>query len=135
MANTNFYPEGVNDVMINRVRENGSIVTAPEESFDTEAMRGSMQQQLSDNLGIYVVCEFLIGTQTMVRKEGILYSVGRSFVTLYEENTQTFITCDIFSIKFVTYYLPGQRPARMSQSSASSGMQNGNMNNRGNNNR
>ena len=73
-------------------------------------MRGSMQEILSENLGQFVVCEFMIGTQNMVRKEGILYSVGRSYIVLYEEDTQNFILCDIFSIKFVTFYLPGQRP-------------------------
>lgn len=88
------------------------FVTPPEESFNTEAMRGSMQQILADNLGNYVVCEFLIGTQNMTKKEGILYFVGRSYVTLYEEISREYIVCDIFSIKFVTFYLPGQRPQR-----------------------
>lgn len=106
------YPDGMGDVALNRVDENGSINTPPEENFDTEAMQGSMQQFLSDNLGTYVVIEFLIGTQNIVHKEGVLYAVGRSVVTLYEELSQTFVTCDIFSVKFVTFYLPGQRPGR-----------------------
>lgn len=106
------YPDGMRDVALNRADENGSINTPPEEDFDTEAMQGSMQQFLSENLGTYVVIEFLIGTQTIVRKEGVLYAVGRSVVTLYEELSQTFVTCDIFSVKFVTFYLPGQRPGR-----------------------
>jgi len=106
------YPDGMRDIAMNRVDENGSINTPPEEDFDTEAMQGSMQQFLSENLGTYVVIEFLIGTQNIVRKEGVLYAVGRSVVTLYEELSQTFVTCDIFSVKFVTFYLPGQRPGR-----------------------
>lgn len=106
------FPDGMREVILNRVDENGSINTPPEEDFNTEAMQGSMQQFLSENLGIYVVIEFLIGTQAITRKEGILYSVGRSVVTLYEELSQTFVVCDIFSVKFVTFYLPGQRPGR-----------------------
>ncbi len=106
------YPDGMRDVALNRADESGSINTPPEENFDTEAMQGSMQQFLSDNLGTYVVIEFLIGTQNIVHKEGVLYAVGRSVVTLYEELSQTFVTCDIFSVKFVTFYLPGQRPGR-----------------------
>ena len=90
--------------------QNGSIVTPPQQTFDTPAMEGSMQQFLADNLGQYVVIEFLIGTQTTVQKGGILYAVGTSVVTLYQELTQTFVTCDMFSIKFVTFYLPGHRP-------------------------
>ncbi len=84
--------------------------TPPEEDFNTEAMRGSLQQLLSENLGEFVVIEFLIGTQTTMKKFGILYAVGRNTVTLYEEGSQTFVVCDIFSIKFVTFYFPGQRP-------------------------
>ena len=73
-------------------------------------MAGSMQEALADNLGLYAVCEFVVGTQSMESKEGILYSVGRSFVVLYDERQQTFVLCDIFSIKFATLYLPGHRP-------------------------
>lgn len=107
------YPDAMRELSMNRASENGSINTPPPEDFDTEAMQGSMQQLLSENLGEYVVIEFLIGTQTLTLKEGILYAVGRSIVTLYEELSQTFVVCDIFSIKFVTFYLPGQRPGRL----------------------
>lgn len=86
------------------------ITTPPKQDFDTPAMAGSMQQFLADNLGEYVVIEFLIGTQTLEQKAGVLYAVGTSVVTLYEEVSQTFITCDIFSVKFVTFFLPGHRP-------------------------
>ena len=90
--------------------QNGSITTPPQQDFNTPAMEGSMQQFLADNLGQYVVIEFLVGTQNAVTKSGILYAVGTSVVTLYQELSQTFVTCDIFSIKFVTFYLPGHRP-------------------------
>lgn len=109
----NFYADGMSEIELNNARENGTIVTPPEERFDNEAMRGSMQQILSDNLGQFVVCEFLIGTDLITRKEGVLYSVGRSFMVLYEELSKTFVVCDIFSVKFVTFYLPGQRPPRV----------------------
>ena len=93
--------------------QNGSITTPPQQDFNTPAMEGSMQQFLADNLGQYVVIEFLVGTQNAVTKSGILYAVGTSVVTLYQELSQTFVTCDIFSIKFVTFYLPGHRPWQM----------------------
>ena len=91
-------------------QSDSGINTPPEQNFNTPAMAGSMQQFLNDNLGEYVVIEFLIGTQTMAQKAGILYAVGTSVVTLYEEVSQTFVTCDIFSVKFVTFFLPGHRP-------------------------
>lgn len=91
----------------------GGIVSPPENDFNTEAFQGSMQQILSDNVGQFVVCEFIAGTgPTLTVKEGILYSVGRSFIVLYEELNRNYVVCDIFSIKFVTFYLPGERPKR-----------------------
>ena len=82
----------------------------PQQSFDSEEMRGSMQMILAQNIGQFVVVEFLIGTQEIIRKQGMLYFVGRSFVTLYDEAANNFIVCDIFSVKFVYFYMPGDRP-------------------------
>lgn len=86
--------------------------TPPQESFDSEEMIGSMQRILAQNRGQFVVVEFLIGTERLMRKQGILYFVGRTYVTLYDEQIQNFIVCDIFSIKFVYFYMPGDRPRR-----------------------
>lgn len=82
----------------------------PQETFDTEEMRGSMQSILARNIGQYVLVEFLIGTAEIVRKQGVLYHVGRSFITLYDDTSKNFIVCDVFSIKFVYFYFPGERP-------------------------
>ena len=81
-----------------------------QEDFDSEEMRGSMQMILAQNIGNFVVIEFLIGTGIITRKQGMLYFVGRSFVTLYDEAANNFIICDIFSIKFVYFYMPNDRP-------------------------
>ena len=86
--------------------------TPVQDSFNTEEMQGSMQQILARNIGEYIVAEFLIGTERIMRKQGILYFVGRSFVTLYDDMHNNYIVCDIFSIKFVYFYYPGQRPSR-----------------------
>lgn len=86
------------------------FVTPPPIDFDTEEMRGSIQYILSKNVGEYVVVEFLIGTQEITRKQGILFYVGTSFITLYDDFLNNFIVCDVFSIKFVYFYFPGQRP-------------------------
>ena len=106
-----FYPGGMRDVNLNTASANsGNFTPLPPQDFDTEAMRGSMQQILSQNVGEYVVVEFLVGTQTTTKKQGLLFDVGTSFITIYQDMTQTFVVCDIFSIKFVTFYYPGQRP-------------------------
>ncbi len=85
-------------------------VPAAEDFNAQPGFQGSMQQFLSENIGNFVRIEFLIGTQAMTSREGILYSVGASYVILYEESSRTFVLCDIFSIKFVTFYFPGDRP-------------------------
>lgn len=86
------------------------FTSPPPINFDTEEMRGSMQNILSKNVGEYVVVELLIGTTMIMRKQGILYYVGTSYVTLYDNSENNFIVCDIFSIKFVYFYFPGDRP-------------------------
>lgn len=110
------YPDAVRDITLNTIDQNSGVTSSlnvpPQQNFDTPAMQGSLQQALSENLGQFVVVEFLMGTNAMVQKSGILYSVGTSVVTLYDETTQTFVVCDIFSVKFVTFYLPGRRPQR-----------------------
>lgn len=88
------------------------FTTPPQQDFNTDALRGSMQNYLADNIGEYVVIEFLIGTTMLIRKQGILYSVGTGAVTLYDDEYDNFITCDVFSVKFVYFYRPGQRPGR-----------------------
>ena len=79
-------------------------------SFDTEEMQGSMQAILADNIGNFVVIEFLIGTNEIIRKQGMIYFVGRSYITLYDEPANNFLICDIFSVRFVYFYMPGERP-------------------------
>lgn len=91
---------------------NQGINVPEQQSFDTPEMRGSIQQILADNIGEYVVVEFILGTQGETRKQGILVHVGKSFITLYDEARNIYIVCDIFSVKFVYFYYPGDRPMR-----------------------
>ncbi len=67
---------------------------------------GSMQQILSQNTGKRVVIDFLVGTSNIVRKEGILYLVGVSYVVLYDERADTYTVCNLYSIEFVTFLSP-----------------------------
>lgn len=82
----------------------------PQPDFNTPEMIGSMQKILSENIGKYVVIEFLIGTGEIMRKQGMLYLVGVSYVTLYDEREDVFIVCDIFSIKFVYFLVANAAP-------------------------
>lgn len=82
---------------------------ANDELINTIGYRGSMQSILSQNVGEYVIIDFLIGTQNMVRKEGILYAVGISYVTLYNRREDTYTVCDLYAIQFVTFPNPVKR--------------------------
>ena len=93
---------------------NGSYFRAPEASnsefVQSPAYQGSWQQALRDNEGQYCLIDFLIGTENIVRKEGILYDVGVSFVVLYEPQSGNYIVCDLYAIKFVTFTGSGAVP-------------------------
>lgn len=68
------------------------------------AYQGAMQQILSENTGELVSVDFLIGTQETVTRRGILYAVGVSYIVLYNPENDTYVVCDLFAIKFVTFY-------------------------------
>ena len=65
---------------------------------------GTMQWCLAPDLGYYVECDFLIGTQTIVRRSGILYQVGMSYLVLYDDINGYYTVCDFYSLKFITYH-------------------------------
>lgn len=97
------------------LKEGGTRVrftTPKQENFNSPEMQGSIQKILADNIGQYVVVEFLIGVDRIVRKQGILYFVGTSYVTLFDDMSNNYIVCDLYSIKFVYFYYPGERPKR-----------------------
>lgn len=96
---------------MSEIISNGSFVTPDEQDFNTLGFQGSMQQVLSENLGSYVVVDFVIGTGNLVTRQGILYYVGAQFLVLYDDVYLSYIVCDMFSIKFVTFLMPGCRTA------------------------
>lgn len=85
---------------------------ALEDEINSNAFNGSMQRILQDNIGAYVIIEFLIGTSNLTYREGRLYEVGISYVVLYDEKNDQYTICDLYSIKFVTYVSQGRRPSR-----------------------
>ena len=88
------------------------FTTPKQEDFNSPEMIGSIQKILADNIGQYVVVEFLIGVDKIVRKQGVLYFVGNSYVTLFDDMANNYIVCDLYSIKFVYFYYPCERPKR-----------------------
>ncbi len=65
--------------------------------------QGSMQQILADNTGRQIVVDFLVGNSNIVRKEGILYMVGLSYIVLYEPRSDVYTVCNLYSVEFVSF--------------------------------
>ena len=97
---------------------NNGFNVPPDQDFNTISFQGSMQQVLQENIGNYVIVEFLIGTNGLISRQGILYSVASQFLVLYDEFESRYVVCDIFSVKFVTFLLPGYRPGQIPSDNA-----------------
>ena len=74
----------------------------------------TMQDVLARSIGRYIMCELLIGTNNIIKREGILTEVGRSYFILYNEDSNTYTSCDFYSLKLATCYQPGYRPSSLS---------------------
>lgn len=59
---------------------------------------------LRTQVGRRMRVDFLIGTNTLTDRSGILVGVGASYILLRLEETNEIIMCDLYSIKFVTIF-------------------------------
>ena len=69
-----------------------------------EAYLGSLKAMLSRYVGSYIVATFLVGTQSTVSWEGILFDVGNDYLTIYQEPRDRYIVSDYYSLKFIEFY-------------------------------
>lgn len=88
---------------MSEMTQNTGFQTTPPQDFDTVGFQGSMQQVLQENIGKYVLVDFLIGNNTMVTRQGILYSVATQYIVLADTLNRRYVVCDIFNIRFVTF--------------------------------
>lgn len=72
---------------------------------------GSLQRTLELHAGYFVVCDFLIGTQNIVTRYGVLYDVGSSYIVLLDDITNRYTVCDLSSLKFITFFNSMSTPA------------------------
>ena len=47
---------------------------------------------------------FLVGTNNMVTRSGILLAVGANFILINEAETDDILACDFYNIKFIRFY-------------------------------
>lgn len=57
---------------------------------------------LREQIGKLMRVEFLIGTNNLVDRIGILEDVGASYILLRSVENDSLVYCDIYSIKFIT---------------------------------
>lgn len=57
---------------------------------------------LREQIGKLMRVEFLIGTNNLTDRIGILQDVGASYILLRSLESDSLIYCDIYSIKFIT---------------------------------
>ena len=98
---------------MSEMMQNDRFTVPPPQDFDTVGFQGSMQQVLQENIGSYVIIDFLIGTNGLETRQGVLYTVASQFVVLFDDINLRYVVCDIFSVKFVTFLLPGYRPGQV----------------------
>lgn len=68
--------------------------------LDTEYTQGYLKTQIGKRIRV----TFLVGTNMLQDREGILRDVGISYIILDETSTNNKVLCDIYSIKFVNIY-------------------------------
>lgn len=69
-------------------------------SLDTQYTQGYLKTKIGKKVRI----SFLLGTNTFQDRTGTLLDVGISYVVIQDIDTNTQTLCDIYSIKFVTFY-------------------------------
>jgi len=103
MANGNDYTAQGNNEMMNQMQNMQNSGTRPEPTPNPED-QDTYAEILQSNIGAYVLVQFLIGSTSIVEKEGYLYASGVNFVTIYEPLDDRYVVCDLYSVKFVTIY-------------------------------
>ena len=64
-------------------------------------LEGSLRGLLSRNVGCRAALTFVLGTDRVVTKEGILTGVGTDYAVLYQPEKEQYITGDLYCLKFV----------------------------------
>lgn len=95
MSQGNFPMENPQLAVINDLNQ-GMPMTAESLQY----LNGFIRTQI----GRRVRVEFLIGTNTMTDRTGILVAVGANYILLNETETDDLLACDFYNIKFIKFY-------------------------------
>ena len=76
---------------------------------------GSLAHMLAQNTGRRVIVDFLVGTSNLIRKEGILYLVGVSYIVIFDDKANIYTVCNLYSIEFVSFIPSAQNSVQVSK--------------------
>lgn len=65
---------------------------------------GYIQGYLRTQIGRHVKIEFVVGTNMFIDREGYLIEVGVDYLIINEVETDDYLLCDMYSIKFVKIF-------------------------------
>ncbi|MBR2500725.1 MAG: hypothetical protein IKL09_00145 [Clostridia bacterium] len=124
MANGNTYTDMTNnEMMTDMINAENQTERRPSPTPDPED-QDTFAEILSANIGAYVLIQFLIGTGSLVDKEGYLYAVGQNFVTIYEPLDDRYVVCDLYTVKFVSIFNSLPQGSSMRTNNSMNNMQN-----------
>lgn len=86
-----------------------NIATSPTTS-DSQVSVENYQEMMSQLIGSYIITELLIGVDRLVLRQGYLTAVGPSYYILYDPEPNSNTVCDIYSLKFITFFESRERP-------------------------
>ncbi len=75
----------------------------PGMSASEQILHSSWKSLMARNVGRSVIVSFLIGTQNTIVTHGILYEVGNDYIALYQPDEQSYISADLYSIRFMEF--------------------------------
>ncbi len=75
----------------------------PGMSTSEQILHSSWRSLMARNVGRSVIVSFLIGTQNTIVTHGILYEVGNDYIALYQPDEESYISADLYSIRFMEF--------------------------------
>ncbi len=85
-------------------------IAASQTDANSQVSAENYQEMLSELIGSYIITELLIGVDRLVLRQGYLTAVGQSYYILYDPEPRSSTVCDIYSLKFVTFFDSRERP-------------------------
>lgn len=100
------YTEFGNDTDSPRMNPSGSLSGVGANPIVTPGVpvmdnQGYVQSYLKSQIGRYVLVQFLLGTNLLTDRGGLLVEVGINYIVLVNSSRDR-VMCDLYSIKFVT---------------------------------